>query len=987
MIRSSLDWHAGWTKLGHWVAGDSSREVEFHDGGIRYKATDGSIATVVLENIDLPEAAFVRISGEPRMNLTMELIGRRGNLMLRTDRVLDGRGITTLRVPNNSNDRVVGIRVSASEGSLYLREAEYRVLRAVNPTRRTLYADAVCAGIATIPSRVWMLERVIDSLLPQVDHAFVYLNGFGPCPKFLQRPDITVLRSQEFGDNRDNSKFFGLHMLAGAAYYITADDDIDYPANYIANVIAGIDRYGGKAVVGVHGVVYGAGSRHFRDRITFHFEEGLAEDMLVNVLGTGTVGFHTGTFRPDCLAFERTGMVDLVIGRSLNDLNVPAIALARPPKMLRGQLHPADAQTLFDETKVENSPHDAFIREHSWRIVGREEPVVFERLLPVAKIFAAFESALREGVCPHALAVPWNDRIPALAEHHRIRGLAVAAVRGRLACLVRQALVLLDDRDGGLSLQCPESTVRAKCLDLLRRFMGGIHQIELQEEQLESGFSNDPAMNTEWLAPAVAVADAELLCVHAVLMVLQEPSSERMHALVRAASRAYEMDLADAAVEHIRRSGRVHDDDLVEHALGLLKSGQQERVLDDASDLVASGRLGQLFLAMAALSCGYPWAQDLTEEVLLNVRPKGPMLRRLRDLTAALRNTGGDVIDAKRFAEILPLVPSVLTKDIASVLLAASYWDELFNVDRLQLDAGLERDLWLARIRQVRDPDALHSLHALNRAFLAQRMLPVQLEGESGGFFHRLGPALRTRASSGGPLVTVIMAAFNAEETIRYALRSVLDQSYPNIEVVVVDDASESPLELGWAQHSDIPVTLVRLKDNAGPYVCRNIAISRARGDFIATHDADDWMHPQKIERQVALIVETGSVAAYSRHVRLDERGIVAFENNGLFVGDGPITSMFRKSVVDRIGGFRDVRTRGDVEFKARMVNAYGATSIFHEEDVTLLALDSANSNSKRSLKSWKDEVDLTQFKLKYAVDNPLRSLRPYNRLPGLDIR
>lgn len=103
--------------------------------------------------------------------------------------------------------------------------------------------------------------------------------------------------------------------------------------------------------------------------------------------------------------------------------------------------------------------------------------------------------------------------------------------------------------------------------------------------------------------------------------------------------------------------------------------------------------------------------------------------------------------------------------------------------------------------------------------------------------------------SASEPLVSVIVPAFNAEATLAEALRSALAQTYPNIEIVVVDDgSSDRTAEIAAGFEG---VTLIR-KANGGIASARNAGIAAAKGEWIAPLDADDLWHPTKIARQVA---------------------------------------------------------------------------------------------------------------------------------------
>lgn len=106
---------------------------------------------------------------------------------------------------------------------------------------------------------------------------------------------------------------------------------------------------------------------------------------------------------------------------------------------------------------------------------------------------------------------------------------------------------------------------------------------------------------------------------------------------------------------------------------------------------------------------------------------------------------------------------------------------------------------------------------------------------------------------SGTPVrVSVIIPAYNAAETLRDAIDSVLAQTYPAYEIIVVDDGSrDATAELAQAYRE--PVRLIR-QTNAGPAAARNAGIAAASGELIAFLDADDVWLPSKLGSQVAFL-------------------------------------------------------------------------------------------------------------------------------------
>ncbi len=103
------------------------------------------------------------------------------------------------------------------------------------------------------------------------------------------------------------------------------------------------------------------------------------------------------------------------------------------------------------------------------------------------------------------------------------------------------------------------------------------------------------------------------------------------------------------------------------------------------------------------------------------------------------------------------------------------------------------------------------------------------------------------------PLVSVVIPAHNAEQTLRRALDSVFSQSYRNIEIVVADDCSTDGTSEVLDRYGDPRLKRIRNDTRGGVSVARNAAIEAASGDLIAFLDADDEWLPEKLEKQIAL--------------------------------------------------------------------------------------------------------------------------------------
>lgn len=102
------------------------------------------------------------------------------------------------------------------------------------------------------------------------------------------------------------------------------------------------------------------------------------------------------------------------------------------------------------------------------------------------------------------------------------------------------------------------------------------------------------------------------------------------------------------------------------------------------------------------------------------------------------------------------------------------------------------------------------------------------------------------------PDATIVIAAYNAADTIGSAIASALEQQDISVEVIVADDCSTDATRDLVSVIADPRVRLVALPQNRGPGGARNAAIEAARGRWIAVLDADDTMHPDRLARMIS---------------------------------------------------------------------------------------------------------------------------------------
>ncbi len=211
---------------------------------------------------------------------------------------------------------------------------------------------------------------------------------------------------------------------------------------------------------------------------------------------------------------------------------------------------------------------------------------------------------------------------------------------------------------------------------------------------------------------------------------------------------------------------------------------------------------------------------------------------------------------------------------------------------------GGRQYLWIASV----------SRHIGRLVALARRPIDLTEDRTRLGVFPR----------SDGPLVSVLMPVFNGGALVGRAVASIVDQTFADFELVVIDDGSTDETAAELARWADDPrVRVVRHEQNLGLVASLNQGLSLCRGELVARLDADDWSATTRLERQVAVfrsrpeIVLTSS--AYDRvdaDGRLIRRGVPPRSHAALAVAmlagtrTQHSTMMFRRDAALAVGGY-----------------------------------------------------------------------------------
>ena len=213
-------------------------------------------------------------------------------------------------------------------------------------------------------------------------------------------------------------------------------------------------------------------------------------------------------------------------------------------------------------------------------------------------------------------------------------------------------------------------------------------------------------------------------------------------------------------------------------------------------------------------------------------------------------------------------------------------------------------------------------------------------------------PNLELNILNKNPLVSIIITCYNAENTIEMAINSLLNQSYKNIEIIIVDDcSSDKSRNIINRFKSKDNIKIIFNEKNNKTYYSRNIALQYCSGDFITFQDADDISLYDRIEKQVTYSVNNNShinIGLCLRTTILNELNInetkcnmfdkiinnidnTKFKHFNSFKKNfilpytyrphlALVTSFIHKSVFNDIGNFAILPCTGDIEFIERFL-------------------------------------------------------------------
>lgn len=225
------------------------------------------------------------------------------------------------------------------------------------------------------------------------------------------------------------------------------------------------------------------------------------------------------------------------------------------------------------------------------------------------------------------------------------------------------------------------------------------------------------------------------------------------------------------------------------------------------------------------------------------------------------------------------------------------------------------------------------------------------------------------------PLVSVIMLTYDREHFLGEAVKSVLDQTWTQLELIVIDDGSTDNSRAVMEGFRDLRIRYVYQEHSGHASRLRNQGIALAKGEWIAFIDSDDVWDKTKIELQMAVLKNSGPSFSFTGYRTVDasgkeEKHSLQYDSiypdtlfKSLMVGDTfiyPSTILFSKNCVQQAGGFYEGISWSDNEFIQRLACHFPA----HIIKIPLASIIKHDTNVSGTIPFITEMVEEMEFSL-----------------------
>lgn len=246
-------------------------------------------------------------------------------------------------------------------------------------------------------------------------------------------------------------------------------------------------------------------------------------------------------------------------------------------------------------------------------------------------------------------------------------------------------------------------------------------------------------------------------------------------------------------------------------------------------------------------------------------------------------------------------------------------------------------------------------------------------------------------------LVSIIVPVYNAENFLEDTINSVLNQTYSNWELILVNDASKDNSKKIIEKYLNDKIKLIDMKQNGGVSKARNKGVDSAKGDYIAFLDADDLWEKEKLEKQIEIIEKDSNIGLIFTGTRyIDENS-----NNYNYVLEVPETISYKELLKQNIISCSSVLVKKEHVMKYKMQNDgmhedFAVWLQILKEGIKVVGINeplliyriSRNSKSSNKVKAAKMNLNVYKFlglnfieRMYYMLIYTYRGLTKYKKI------
>lgn len=218
-------------------------------------------------------------------------------------------------------------------------------------------------------------------------------------------------------------------------------------------------------------------------------------------------------------------------------------------------------------------------------------------------------------------------------------------------------------------------------------------------------------------------------------------------------------------------------------------------------------------------------------------------------------------------------------------------------------------------------------------------------------------------------LVSIIMPSWNTDRFIAETIQSVLDQTYQNWELLIVDDCSTDNTDKVVESFKDERIKYFHNEKNSGAALTRNRAMREAQGEWIAFLDSDDLWMPEKLEKQISFMQKNNYVFSYTEYEKIDEESkpLNIYVTGPSFVNKrkmynydyiGQLTMMYSAKHFGLIQ-IKDIKKNNDYAIRLQLYKKDGTCCYLLKENLAKYRVRKVSISHDKFRRKFKSHYDL----------------------------